>query len=168
MQRYQITLKPYQDELVNQPLDITQEMELTDEQVHALSHIFRNLVKDFDKNPIIDIKRWDGEKWVDYVRKLNVSQTHMPFSDHPRSNNRGERKRGITWDRYLSFNNVRPTKRYVMIFPSYIYANLIYQFDTPEFLQGLITAANWLGVDWHEWILDLHDANTGRELEIVE
>ena len=185
MQRYRITLKPYRDHLVIQPLNVTQEMSLTDEQAAGIYEMSRNLIPDYDEDPIVKIEKWDSHlnDWTDYDRPEGYysQQTYEPFT---RGNYArflpellpGAKEQGITWDDYIrdqyeldEANKMKQiTKRYLMIFQAYHYANLIYQFNTPEFLQGLMTAANWLGVDWHEWILDLHDANTGRELEIVE
>lgn len=164
MQRYRITLKPYRDQLVDQPLDISEEMDLTDEQINGIYEMIRNLTKKYNHDAIIEVKKWDGKTWIDFIRNPDyfIEQTPLPYSDHFDSHDRGVRKNDWYWREYLDWHLDIPqiTKRYVMIFPSYIYSNLIYQFNTPEFLQGLLTGANWLRVDGRDWILDLHEGNT--------
>ena len=171
MQRYRITLKPYRDEVVNQPLNITQDMDLTDEQVAGLYIVVRHVSPAFEDDTIMSILKWDGKTWIPFTpieEDYYLQQTYAAYTEGPHEIFPGAKNTGVNWQDYLQrqqqvdpVNIMAPiTKRYIMIFPSYIYANLLYQFDTPEFLQGLITGANWLNVNWRAWILDVHEGNT--------
>lgn len=45
--------------------------------------------------------------------------------------------------------------------------NVIYGFMTPEFMQGIVTGANWVGVDHHPYWKDLRSYSTGPRGELV-
>jgi hypothetical protein len=147
-------------------------MDLSPETLAGLL-VGQELIEDDDPQSFLQsVDRFNPETghW-DPVRYGEMLDPHELFTlrDSPGFTFNPSRSRHQAWEEFLAHHSLEMVDspytlqaRHVGSPDYYEY----YQFDTPEFLQGIITVLNWAGVNWRDYLGPIFQF-LRREIEIV-